>query len=292
MACHYPITIRDKLHKPLLVPCGKCIACIERKRAEWSFRLLWESKNAIKQTFLTLTYDEQEKPKNTESSKRELQKYFKRVRSAEGSLKYYAVGEFGSLKGRIHHHAIVFNCDNSILLEKWSRPDGTNSKAIGRVSTDTVTPASIHYVTGYITEKYGKIDEKTGKSIPEEVIDKITGEVRNFGIGDLRPYALMSKGLGKIYLKSNERLHKSRFKSTTTNDGGREVIIPRYIRNRLFPVDAIGIELGLVPNNAAQLNSLKLYLLDKYGEVDFKEEFTKRQFKKIQVQTKLSNKKL
>lgn len=166
MACSYPITIRDKLRgtditpKMILVPCGKCINCIQRKRAEWSFRLLQELKISQKSTFLTLTYNENSIPKNNKLEKKILQNYFKRVRVTERDLKYYAVGEYGTKTLRPHYHAIVFGCDNNTLVDQWHNTESSNKDVLGFVTCDTVTEASIHYVTGYVISKYGKIDEK------------------------------------------------------------------------------------------------------------------------------------
>ena len=68
MACSYPITlVRNGRHE--LVPCGRCINCIQRKRAEWSFRLLIEHQNSKSAHFLTLTYNEENIPKNGQLDK-------------------------------------------------------------------------------------------------------------------------------------------------------------------------------------------------------------------------------
>ena len=85
-----------------------------------------------------------------------------------------------------------------------------------------VNEATIHYVTGYITEKYGTMDEKTGKSI------------NTWGADDIRPFAMMSKGLGKIYLKHNTKFHKSNFTTITTKKGGQKIPIPRYFKEKIF----------------------------------------------------------
>jgi hypothetical protein len=291
MACSYPITlVRNGRHE--LVPCGKCINCIQRKRGDWSFRLLQEQKNSLLSTFLTLTYNEKTIPDNHQLEKKALQRYFKRVRSENKKLKYYAVGEYGTDNGRPHYHAIVFNIPNQLLVDKWQNPVfrvNTNTgeitesgkQPIGFVTTDQVTEASIHYVTGYILSKDEK-DEKTGKSITTKS-----------KLGDtLRPFAIMSKGLGKIYLKHNEKLHKSQFKNDTTKEGGIKQILPRYYRNVMFPKDEIGIKLGLVPDHALTLNTLKNYLLDKYGEIDFKQEFEKRKYNKLMVKNQSKKKTL
>ena len=68
MHCLHPINIRNPAYRAELgkdlyiqVPCGKCIACQERRRSEWAFRLETEAKSRPA-WFVTLTYDPQYLP--------------------------------------------------------------------------------------------------------------------------------------------------------------------------------------------------------------------------------------
>lgn len=283
MACSYPITIRDKKRgtdinpRFILVPCGKCINCIQRKRADWSFRLLQELKEATRATFLTLTYNEENLPKNYRLQKRVLQNYFKRVRHSAPKLKYYAVGEYGTKSKRPHYHAIVYNCDNGVLVDNW-RGTGTHSQEpIGFSKCDPVNEATIHYVTGYVIEKAGTMDEKTGKMIDTWSVD------------DIKPFAIMSKGLGKKYLKYNTKFHKSNFTTETTKEGGQKQILPRYLRDQIFTQE--------------EKNKLVNELQKKFQKIDYstgeiiqnlspESEFEKRQHDKLIVKNQLKNKRL
>ncbi|WNK13238.1 MAG: replication initiator protein [Microvirus sp.] len=262
MACNYPITIlRKGRHE--LVPCGKCINCIQRKRSDWSFRLLQEQKISVLSTFLTLTYNEKYvKP----LSRNELQRYFKRIRVSQKDLKYYAVAEYGTMGLRPHYHAIVFNCNNDILVKQWNNVE--NHEPLGFVTTDQVTEASIHYVTGYVTAKYGKMDEKTGKMID------------TWDNKDLRPFALMSKGLGKIYLKHGKKFHKDNFTTTTIKEGGQKQLLPRYYRDKIFTDE----EKELL-NEKLQKEMSKIQLTPT-------EEFKKREYKKQVIKTQIKRKTL
>lgn len=287
MACSYPITIRDKLRgtdinpKMILVPCGKCINCIQRKRAEWSFRLLQELKISNKSTFLTLTYNENSIPKNLQLEKKILQDYFKRVRITERDLKYYAVGEYGTQTLRPHYHAIVFGCDNNTLVDQWHNTKSANKDVLGFVTCDTVTEASIHYVTGYVISKYGKIDEKTGKS------------VNTWSAGDIAPFALMSKGLGKIYLKHNTKFHKSNFTTETTKEGGQKQLIPRYYRDKIFNEKERKKLAFDLQKKFTRMSDENLYDRET-GELigDSKKEFESRKYKKLVIKNQLNKKSL
>lgn len=203
MGCWHPIEMKTETQKKFgfkgqIVPCGRCLGCLSKKRRDWCFRLLQELKSASSASFLTLTYEDESLPGGL--VKNDLQKYFKRVRKESKNLKYYAVGEYGEKTNRPHYHAIVFNCDPDCLADKWD---------MGISHQGTVTDESIKYVTKYL--------------INEEYIDN-----------PIKPFAIMSKGLGKIYLKNATKFHKSNFTDIVGGEPGNESHIPRYYREAIF----------------------------------------------------------
>ena len=76
MPCSYPITIRDNKRgtdiNPVfrLVPCGYCISCVQRKRADWSFRLHQEAKTQFSKLFSHLPMMKNTNRKRVHSIKR------------------------------------------------------------------------------------------------------------------------------------------------------------------------------------------------------------------------------
>lgn len=175
-------------------------------------RLSEELKIASSASFLTLTYEDGKVPEldwrietdylpfTQVLKKSDLQKYFKRVRKLTPNLKYYAVGEYGSETKRPHYHAIVFNADPEVLAEKWDN---------GITHQGTVTDESIKYVTKYL--------------INEEFIEN-----------PIKPFAIMSKGLGKIYLKHATKYHKRNFTLRVNPEGDNKSLIPRYYSDKIF----------------------------------------------------------
>lgn len=211
MGCWSPINLRSETQKRLglkgtSVPCGRCLGCLSKKRQDWTFRMMQELQNATSASFITLTIEDSvnidtgEIIKPTELDKGSLQRFFKRVRKETKNLKYYAVGEYGTKTKRPHYHAIVFNADKEVLDKKWNE---------GRTHQGDVRESSIKYVTKYILKK--------------KVIDD-----------PLKPFAIMSKGLGKIYLKNAERYHKSNFTIAISGQGDNARNIPRYYREKIF----------------------------------------------------------
>lgn len=65
--------------------------------------------------FLTLTYDEANKPASGSLVKKDVQDFIKRLRKRHepNKLRYFACGEYGELLERPHYHAIVFGLDFS-----------------------------------------------------------------------------------------------------------------------------------------------------------------------------------
>ena len=180
--CHAPITIkRDDTKKAFsaynysshIIPCGKCDACIKRRRDQWAFRLYQEALNADSMCFMTMTYGENydtgtgeylygENPdwliyedQPYDILNREHVKKFHRALRQRLNLKrfrYYTIGEYGSQGGRPHYHSIMFNLphkiiENAELVAKdyWKR---------GQVDIGTVTLASIKYVSGYFYKSF------------------------------------------------------------------------------------------------------------------------------------------
>lgn len=99
----------------ILVPCGKCELCRDKKSREWSFRAICENATSTSMPyFLTLTYNNEHLPK-CGIFKEEIQLFLKRLRikldrlNVSHNLRYVAVGEYGSKSQRPHYHMILWN---------------------------------------------------------------------------------------------------------------------------------------------------------------------------------------
>lgn len=100
----------------MVVPCGKCTLCRDKKKREWSFRAICENVYSESQPlFITCTYNPRHLPKFG-VFKEEFQLFMKRLRIAldrrgikHDNLRYFAVGEYGHKSGRPHYHAIFWS---------------------------------------------------------------------------------------------------------------------------------------------------------------------------------------
>jgi len=141
---------------------------LERAR-QWSIRMMHESKCWDRNSFITLTYNDQEVPQDYGLNVRHLQLFFKRLRkSLDHKIRFFACGEYGDLTGRPHYHAIVFNYDpndkikhslnhqNQIIYSCQSLDDAWTH---GFTTVQDVTPQSCNYVARYVTKKIKTSDD-------------------------------------------------------------------------------------------------------------------------------------
>lgn len=214
---HRPIEWTDKHEEyPVTVPCGKCIPCLVSKRADWTFRLEQEYKVSSNALFVTLTYDVKHCPASLD--KRHLQLYFKKLRkqdqkeNGQTRIRYYAVGEYGTIGGRPHYHILLFNVSEQLARACWRDVKG---KPIGIVHIGKVTAASVAYVTKYMIQ--------TDKDDPRWNTLQ-------------RPFALMSRayGIGAHYLSDNMvNWHRNDDKNYAIRDG-QKVRLPRFYKSKIW----------------------------------------------------------
>lgn len=175
------------LDMPLQVPCGKCVGCKSDKSMYWSIRAYHESQMHQKNSFLTLTYNQENCP--DELVKSDLQKFFKRLRH-KYDFRYFACGEYGEQTARPHYHAIIFgesfrDCSYQLSTDLYSNPLLQEVWGMGQVAIAPVTMASCCYVAGYVHKKVGDEDTFSLMSrrpgIGHDWLDKYHPELLNRG---------------------------------------------------------------------------------------------------------------
>lgn len=160
--CDMPKKQSSEYH---LVPCGKCIACLSRRRNEWTYRLTQENNHSDYSFFGTLTYSDENIPQicTIEGKKQyltfyklDVQRFIKRVRyfiskiAPEIKCTYFAVSEYGSVTHRPHYHYLFF-----VKNDKYHKQRKQIEKILrecwfyGFSVVAPPSPARIHYVTKY-----------------------------------------------------------------------------------------------------------------------------------------------
>lgn len=124
----------------LQVPCGRCILCSNKKSSQWAFRCICETRTCGFPYFVTLTYNEESRPKEG-VVKSDVQKFIKRLRTnldrkfGSNNLRYICVSEYThSVTRRPHYHLLLWNIPDEIArtayhrlkwIEKhWTQPTG------------------------------------------------------------------------------------------------------------------------------------------------------------------------
>lgn len=231
MRCIQPLTLRDAEDRARTVPCGRCNFCLQSYRMDWTIRIIQEQKQSETANFLTLTYADEyldyspsglpqlhyaDKKENGESKNNShLQLFFKRLRRenekhTDASIRYFAIGEYGETYERPHYHAILFNMHSN------TREKLDHIWPIGHYLLGTVQVASIHYVTGYLLNRY-----------------------RDYGDRN-PPFAVQSRkpGLGNSYILSTAKWHRpsddENHWRNFTKIGGFTNRLPRYYREAIF----------------------------------------------------------
>lgn len=239
MTCDTPYYVLPKAaFEKVPVPCGKCPPCKLRRVNGWVFRLLQEEKISSSAHFVTLTYDTKNVPISDNGfmslSKRDFQLYMKRLRKlcpADTTLKYYAVGEYGTNNNRPHYHAVIFNVpDTELFNEAW----GLGSVHVGSVSTD-----SIAYTMKYIDKPYKKrIHSRDDREFE---------------------FPLMSKGLGKNYLSDQiVKYHKADLSRLfVTKEGGHRISLPRYYRQKIYSEQEQKLQVKIIQFTAEEAEAAR-----------------------------------
>ena len=207
----YDITFNEnhpEIIHPLRLPCGSCIGCKADRARDWAIRCTHEASMYEENSFITLTYDEDNLPfkyekhgkiiktKDPTLNHKDFQNFMKRLRknidTTDGrKVKYFMCGEYGDAYERPHYHLCLFNYDfpdKEIYGEGKAGDTLYNSEILsnawqnqGYANVGAVTFQSAAYVAGYIDKK-------------------ITGKMaENHYAGRKPEYTTSSNGIGKTW---------------------------------------------------------------------------------------------
>lgn len=91
------------------LPCSKCLACRLEYARSWAIRCVHEARMWEKNSFITLTYDD-EHLVSPRLVYRDFQLFMKKLRKLQNEpIGFFVTGEYGEITKRPHWHAIVFN---------------------------------------------------------------------------------------------------------------------------------------------------------------------------------------
>lgn len=213
----------------LSLPCGRCVGCRLERSRQWAIRCMHESKMHEKNCFITLTFNDDNLPKDLSLDHRVYQLFMKRLRKKYGNaIRFYMAGEYGETFGRPHYHACIFGMDFADKVYHGKSPSGSllyTSKTLeqlwpyGYSTIGDVNFESAAYVARYIMKKITGDDAKWHLSWT----DLTTGEI----IKRKPEYNAMSrrKGIGHEFF---EKYHTDIYARDSVIVRDKQCKPPRY----------------------------------------------------------------
>ena len=166
-----------------------------------------EAKMHEQNTFITLTYSDQNLPLNNSLDHRDVQLFMKRLRKHLGKkIRYYMCGEYGEQFDRPHYHIVLFGHDFEDKKYFFKSPSGSRVYrsetleklwTLGHSSLGDVTFESAAYVARYVMKK---ITGKQAKDHYGEDINCQTGEIKSKKTPEYNKMSL-KPGIGQKWLE-------------------------------------------------------------------------------------------
>lgn len=212
--------------RPVWLPCLQCVSCRLDRSAMWACRCTHEASLYEENSFVTLTYAEQNLPANGSLVYRDFQLFMKRLRKSRGGqkIRFYMCGEYGENFGRPHFHVLLFNVgfsDKKLYKQNRNGDSVYTSEMLSRVWTDGMsTVGAVTWQSASYTARY--------------VMKKVTGKVADAHYQGREPeFNEMSKGIGRGWF---EKFPHDVFPHDDVVVNGRSFKVPRYYDN-LFELE-------------------------------------------------------
>lgn len=200
-----------------------------------------ESKLHAKNSFLTLTYNNEHLPRDGSLVPRHLTLFLKRLRdrlSVHGvKFRFFGCGEYGDQYQRPHYHLILFGFDppDKLLYKYNSRDEPIYSSAFldevwthGDVRIGSVTFDSAAYVARYSLKKVSKVERERGHYVVYDSDGLVHERVPEFSRMSLKP------GIGSGYF---EKYGREIMAHDTIIIDGREVPSVRFYDKKIEAID-------------------------------------------------------
>lgn len=230
MKCLHPLEVSPykNIKKYILVPCGKCPACLSTKRDDLAFRLdaEYNARDTLCSLFITLTYASEYVPIHVNDitgeeymqvSPEDIHNFFKYFRKLGKNLDlrftYFLASEYGDQFGRPHYHAIFFikHIDSRNILEDVTKLVQTAwYRGFVKVEFPRASFSALNYVTKYV--------------IKDVCLDLKEEYRKNF--------TRRSKGLGLSCIYGNTFRVGQTLKFADSEN--RVHILPRYYHTHIF----------------------------------------------------------
>lgn len=258
-----PLNWSKKKYKPgdkvLQLPCGKCLECRLDYGRQWAIRCVHEAQMHEKNSFVTLTYDDNHLKPRLDYS--DFQKFMKRLRKLQNApIGVFVSGEYGEETKRPHWHAIIFNWEPPDLKKifETKRGDVVYSSQVldkvwglGSTKTGSVTFESAGYCARYAAKKlchgkdqdhdYHPISKKSSKyAIGKAWLEKFYMDVFNHGEMLIEAKEeIVTSSIPRYYEKWFEKNHPEKFQYYKENIKQTKIVYAhdRAEKERLCYID-------------------------------------------------------
>lgn len=217
---------------PRQIPCNKCKGCLQDTSESWAIRAYHESMMHEQNSFVTLTYNDDNLPSDYSVDLREVQLFMKKLRKEYGSgIRFFAASEYGFKDFRPHYHLLLngidFRSDRKLHKDTRQGPLYTSAKlesiwGKGFCTIGSVTLKSAFYCLQYIFDK--KHDDPNRYVRQHPVTSEIVTCKPEFRTMSSKP------GLGFTWF---QKYKSSCFPSDFLVIEGRHYAVPRYYQQLL-----------------------------------------------------------
>lgn len=266
---------RGKIARKLELPCGQCIGCRLKRAESWAVRCVHESKMHSVNSFITLTYNDDNIPAFGSLHYPDFQKFCKRMRKKKGPFRFFMCGEYGEDLFRPHYHACLFGLhfeDRKLFSTSNSGHDLYTSKELSELwpygyhTIGDMSFQSAAYVARYCVKKV------TGPAADEHYMrmDEY-GEVRQLEPEFIR--MSLKPGIGaKFYEKYKDEIL---VRDSVILDS-KERSVPRYYDKALREIDGFRADEVQYDRYLASLESKEVITQER---LNVQEEVTKARLK-------------
>ena len=213
------------------VPCGECIGCKLDYGLMWSIRSVHEASLHSQNCFATLTYNNQNYPKNGSLDKSHMSEFMRMLRKKiyPRKVRFYGSGEYGDKLGRPHLHMLLFGyspADKVLHKNGQKRRGRAGVQDSLKFSTYTSKELESVWRKGFVT--VGDVTQESAAYVARYVAKKITGEkAKEHYKGKEPEFALMSRrpGIGYDWYK---KYKADMYPKGFVTHKGKKIKLPRY----------------------------------------------------------------
>ena len=210
----------------MMLPCGQCIGCRLERSRQWAVRIMHEASMYPVNSFISLTYREDELPVDKSLQLVDYQKFMKRLRKRlDRPVRYFHCGEYGNVNERPHYHACIFGyafSNEKKPLKRWKR---------NKFGHWLYTSEILEELWPYGFSSVGDLTFESAAYVSRYCTKKINGpNAENHYKGRRPEYATMSRrpGIGASWF---DKYKFETYRDDSVVMRGREMKPPRFYDN-------------------------------------------------------------